>query len=172
MKKDGASAALSVRVLGLGDLDAAAFAAVMREIHAAWNGIVSPDFDGLRVGDDRRRASRTIREWCDGTRVDVVVTIGRGGHLAGDFAPEMTAPLLERSLPGVEERMCLAAPRSAADLLFRGKAGMRRGTMIVNLPARPSRVRAIARFLAPVLGHAIEKARGGDRECAHQAGAG
>lgn len=172
MGKKTSSAALRVGVLGLGDLDAAAFAAVVREIQVAWNGLVSPDIAGLRFGDDPRRASRTIRQWCDRGHVDVLVTVGRGGHRVEDFAPKMTAPLLERPLPGIEERMCLAAPRGAADLLFRGRAGMRGGALIVNLPARPSRVRAIARFLAPVLVHAIEKARGSEHECAHRVRAG
>jgi molybdopterin biosynthesis enzyme MoaB len=170
MKKNGAACVLRVRVLGLGDLDPAAFAAVGRKIISEWEGLASPDFSGLLAGDDRRRAARTIRRWCGGGLADVVVTIGRAGHLAGDFAPEMTAPLLERALPGIEERMCLAAPRSVADLLFRGKAGMRGATLIVNLPARPSRAGAIARFLAPVLEHAITKARGSDRECVPLAG--
>ena len=170
MKKNGASPMLRVGILGLGDLEPGAFAALGREIFSEWDGLASPDFSALLVGDDRRRASRVIREWCAGGSADVVVTVGRAGHLAGDFAPEMTAPLLERSLPGVEERMCLAAPRSAADLLFRGRAGMRGAALIVNLPARPARARAIARFLAPVLGHAIAKARGSDLECAPPTG--
>ena len=42
---------------------------------------------------------------------------------------------------------------------------MRKGTLVVNLPARPARARVIVRFLGPVVGHAIEKARGSDREC-------
>jgi molybdopterin biosynthesis enzyme MoaB len=78
----------------------------------------------------------------------------------------MTAALLDRVLPGVEERMYLATARGRLDLLFRGRAGMRRGTLVVNLPARLARARAIVRFLGPVVGHAVEKARGSDRECA------
>ncbi len=78
----------------------------------------------------------------------------------------MTAALLERSLPGIEERMYLASGRGPRDLLFRGRAGMRRGTLVVNLPAHAARARAIVRFLGPVVGHAIEKARGSDQDCA------
>ncbi len=42
---------------------------------------------------------------------------------------------------------------------------MRKGTLVVNLPSRPARARAIVRFLGPVVGHAVEKARGSDQEC-------
>jgi molybdopterin biosynthesis enzyme MoaB len=62
--------------------------------------------------------------------------------------------------------MYLGSPRSPHDLLFRGRAGMRRRTLVVNLPARPARARAIVRFLGPVIVHAVEKAHGSDRECA------
>jgi molybdopterin biosynthesis enzyme MoaB len=152
--------------VGLGVEGAGTAAAVSREILAAWGTRFALDLGSLQVGDDRRGAVRAIRSWCDRDRVDVVLTVGRCGHLPEDYAPEMTAPLLDRPLPGVEERMCLAPPRRPEHLLFRGRAGMRGGALIVNLPARASRVRTIARFLAPVIGHALEKARGSDRECA------
>lgn len=109
--------------------------------------------------------ARAIRGWCDRERVDVVLTVGRSGHRATDYAPEATAPLIDRALPGIEERMYLAPPRRPDDLLHRGRAGLRRGTLVVNLPDRIGRVAAIARFLAPLLRHALEKARGSDREC-------
>jgi len=120
---------------------------------------------GVCVGEDERLAERSIRRWCDREGVDVVFTVGRSGHERADFAPEMTARLLERVLPGVEERMYLASARGCSGLLFRGRAGMRKGTLVVNLPAHPARVRSIVRFLGPVVGHALEKARGSDREC-------
>jgi molybdopterin biosynthesis enzyme MoaB len=159
-----------VRVLGLGDVDERALAPFVRELRAAWDGIVDPAIACAGAGRDRRAAARTIRGWCDGGGADVVLTVGCGGHRAEDFAPELTRPLLERELPGVEERMCLAAPRRPEDLLFRGCAGLRGTTLVVNLPDRPARVRAIARMLAPVIGHALEKARGSDRECGHAGG--
>jgi molybdopterin biosynthesis enzyme MoaB len=161
-----ASKALGVRIMGLGDDGCRALAAVARAVDDLWSSDGGVGIESARVGDDAQLAARTIRRWCDRDRVDVVFTVGRGGHVREDFAPEITAALLDRSLPGVEERMYLDSARSPHDLLFRGKAGMRRGTLVVNLPARPARARAIVRFLGPVVGHAVEKARGSDRECA------
>jgi len=119
-----------------------------------------------RLRAERRELVRHLRRWADRERLDVVCTVGRSGHLAGDFAPDVTRPLLERTLPGIEERMYLAVPRRPEDLLFRGAAGIRRGTLIVNLPDRAARVRVILGFLAPVLGHALEKIAGDESECA------
>lgn len=158
---------LTVRILGLGHDGGRTVPAVTE----AARGLGAGDGWLVRVestigSDDPRAAARTIRRWCDRDRVDVVFTVGRGGHEPGDFAPELTAALLDRPLPGIEERMYLASPRQPLDLLFRGRAGMRRATLVVNLPIREARARAIVRFLGPVVGHALEKARGDGRECA------
>jgi molybdopterin biosynthesis enzyme MoaB len=152
-------------VAALGDEGRATVPGAVAELQAAWGKGRAVEVQSLVVGEDRRLLGRSIRRWCDRERVDVVLTIGRSGHLAGDFAPEVTLPLLERTLPGVEERMYLAPPRRVEELLFRGRAGVRGVTVVVNLPARRARVAAIAAFLAPLLGHALEKMRGSDREC-------
>jgi gephyrin len=159
------SRARAVRILGLGDDGDRALPAVAQAVVDLWSGDVAVQVESVCTGDDERRAVRSIRRWCDRDRVDVVFTVGRSGHERSDFVPEMTARLLDRALPGIEERMHLAAARGRFDLLFRGRAGMRGGTLVVNLPTRAPRVRAIVRFLGPVVGHAVEKARGSDREC-------
>lgn len=159
------SRARAVRILGLGDDGGKTLPAVARAVVDLWSGDAAVQVESVCAGDDERRAVRSIRRWCDRDRVDVVFTVGRGGHERTDFAPEMTARLLNRALPGIEERMYLAAARGRLDLLFRGRAGMRGGTLVVNLPSRATRARTIVRFLGPVVGHAVEKARGSDREC-------
>jgi len=160
------SKALAVRLLGLGDDGCSALPAVAGAVKASWSCRSAARIECCCAGDDRSVAARSIRRWCDHDQVDVVFTVGRSGHELADFAPEMTADLLERTLPGIEERMYLASARSPLDLLFRGRAGMRGGTLVVNLPARPARARVIVRFLGPVVEHALEKARGSERECA------
>ena len=155
----------AVRILGLGNDNGRVLPAVVTAVTSLWSGDATVEIENLSVGDDIQRATRVIRRWCDRDRVDVVFTVGRSGHERADFAPELTAELLDRVLPGIEERMHLTAARGGLDLLFRGKAGMRKTTLVVNLPASTTRARTIVRLLRPVVGHAIEKARGSDREC-------
>jgi molybdopterin biosynthesis enzyme MoaB len=158
------SSLLTIRVLGLGEGGLQALPSVVNAVRELWAGVGS--VEGLAIGDNPPLATRWIRRWCDRDRVDVVFTVGRGGHESTDYAPEMTAGLLTRELPGVEERMYLASPRRPLDLLFRGRAGLRKATLVVNLPDRAARARTIVGFLGPVVGHALEKARGSDRDCA------
>lgn len=157
---------LGVRVLGLGGDGGRAVSAVVRGVQGLWSRDAVVEVETAQAGTDARLAAGTIRRWCDRDKVAVVLTVGCAGHERDDYAPEMTAALLDRSLPGIEERMYLSSARRPLDLLFRGRAGMRRTTLVVNLPARPARAGAIVRFLAPVVRHAIEKARGSERECA------
>jgi molybdopterin adenylyltransferase len=157
---------LQIRVLSLGDAGGRALPAVVREVRARWSAQGGLAIESARGGDDARGAAAAMRRWADRDQVDVVLTVGRGGPTREDFAPEITAALLDRALPGVEERMCLATPRRPEDLLFRGRAGLRRATLVVNLPERPARARLIVGLLGPVVRHALEKARGSDRECA------
>ncbi len=162
---------LEVRILGLGVDGGQAVPAVARDVRELWRRDAVIEIETAQAGVDPRLATGTIRRWCDGGQVAVVFTVGRAGHDREDFAPEITGALLDRSLPGIEERMYLASARRPRDLLFRGRAGMRRATLVVNLPARPARARAIVRFLGPIVSHVIEKARGSDRECARSVAA-
>jgi molybdopterin biosynthesis enzyme MoaB len=149
-------ALLRVRVLGLGAPGGRTPPTVEEAVRGLWSrgGPVQVEAEGGI--DDPRVAARTIRRWCDRERVEVVLTVGRGGPSAEDFAPEVCAALIDRPLPGIEERMYLSPPRTPENLLFRGRAGMRGGTLIVNLPDRAARARLIVGVLGPVVRHAVE----------------
>ncbi len=119
----------------------------------------------FRIGADPVELAGLLRRLVDREGLEVICTVGRSGHRAEDFTPDVTRKLLHRSLPGFEERMYLADPRRPEDLLFRGAAGIRKTTLIINLPGRMTRVREIVRFSAPVLAHALEKIAGSESEC-------
>jgi molybdopterin biosynthesis enzyme MoaB len=168
---DAPARSLTVGILALGSDGGRCLSGLERVLRSAWAAVGSIEVVCEDAGDDAGRARAILVRWCGRERADVVLTIGRAGHLAEDFAPEVTAPLLERTLPGIEERMCLAPPARPEDLLFRGRAGFRGATLLVNLPGRAARAAAIVRLLAPVVGHALGKARGDATECA-RSGAG
>jgi len=169
-KRMETSQTLTVRILGLGDEGSMTLPSVAGAVANMWSRQAVLEIESIRPVNDERLAARSIRRWCDRDQVDVVFTVGCSGHGHADFAPGMTAGLLDRTLPGIEERMYLASGRSRLGLLFRGKAGMRKGTLVVNLPAHPARIREIVRFLGPVVVHATEKARGSDRPCVRAGG--
>jgi len=157
-------AGLRVGIAFLESLPAAARSSVEGDVRRLW-GALTPLEVHHSSPAGRRELDRLLRRWSGRDGLDVACTIGAAGHRCEDYAPEVTGRLLSRALPGIEERMHCARPATAADLLFRGRAGLRGRTLLLNLPSRPARIRTVLGFLAPVLPHAMEKVRGDGGEC-------
>ena len=113
------------------------------------------------VPDEPREISATLARWADDDRADLVLTTGGTGLTERDVTPEATSGILDRQAPGIPEAMRVAVvarfPRAA---LSRGVAGVRRRTLIINLPGSPSGVRDGLSVLDGIAGHAVELVRG------------
>ena len=95
--------------------------------------------------------------------VDVVLTTGGTGISPTDRTPEATAPLLDRSLPGLADAIRSAGlPRVPTAVLSRGLAGVAGRTLVVNLPGSTGGVRDGLGVLDGVLDHAVEQLHGTD----------
>ena len=114
------------------------------------------------VPDDRDAISSVIVEVVEAGS-GLVVTTGGTGVSPRDVTPEATAPLLTRELPGVAEeirRVGIAALPHA--MLSRGVAGMRRGSLVVNLAGSTGAVRDGVPVIVQIAEHAVAQAAGGD----------
>ncbi len=95
--------------------------------------------------------------------VDVVLTTGGTGISPTDRTPEATAPLLDRSLPGLADAIRSAGlPQVPTAVLSRGLAGVAGRTLVVNLPGSTGGVRDGLGVLDGVLDHAVEQLHGAD----------
>ncbi|MGD0685775.1 MAG: MogA/MoaB family molybdenum cofactor biosynthesis protein [Streptosporangiaceae bacterium] len=119
--------------------------------------------DGPRVIPDGEPVLAALRE-AVAAGYDVVVTTGGTGLTPGDLTPEMTRKVIDREIPGIAEalRSAGAAAGIPAAVLSRGLAGLAGTTLVVNLPGSAGGVRDGMAVLAPILGHAVAQARGGD----------
>ncbi|MFD1213346.1 MogA/MoaB family molybdenum cofactor biosynthesis protein [Arthrobacter sp. GCM10027362] len=91
----------------------------------------------------------------------VVITSGGTGLSHDDLTPEMTAPLLERELPGIMEAIRAAGRASTPHAaLSRGHAGTAGRTFIVNLPGSPRGVMDALAVLDPIIDHLCDQLEG------------
>ena len=108
-----------------------------------------------------------LKRLCDEDLADLVLTTGGTGFSPTDLTPEATLFVVERPAPGIAEAMrynsLQITPRA---MLSRAAAGIRKKTLIVNLPGSPKAVRECLEFILPSLGHGLEILRGTAGECA------
>ena len=116
------------------------------------------------VPDDPHRLTTLLQSICDAPGApDLVLTAGGTGLGPRDTTPEATRAACERMVPGIAEtiraRSLAVTPHA---MLSRGEAGVRRATLIVNLPGSPGGSLDGWEVLAQVAAHAAEQLRGGD----------
>lgn len=118
------------------------------------------------IPDEREMIRRTLLEWCDGG-ADLIVTTGGTGVSPRDVTPDATLDVIDREIPGMAEAMRRqSAAVTPHAMISRAMAGIRGRTLIINLPGSPKGARENLAVLRPALGHAIEKIKGDESECA------
>lgn len=112
------------------------------------------------VPDDRKWVRDELVRLCDDAEPDVILTIGGTGVRPTDWAPEATRDVMEKEVPGIAEAMRQESLRKVRTaMLSRGTAGIRKRTLIVNLPGSPKGAKDNLAVLLPVLEHTVEKIR-------------
>ena len=138
--------------------------AVIREmVTAAGYAVVSQHL----LSDDRQALTELLIDICDNRKADLILTTGGTGFSQRDNAPEATLAAIERNVPGIAEAMRVNSlqytPRS---MLSRGVSGIRKSTLIINLPGSPKAVRENLGFALPALEHGLAILTGDAAECA------
>ena len=113
------------------------------------------------VPDERDSIAAGIAELADET--PLVLTTGGTGFGPRDVTPEATASVLERPAPGIAEAIRAdALAKTPHALLSRGLAGIRGGTLVVNLPGSPGGVRDGMPVILSIAAHVLAQVAGGD----------
>ena len=112
------------------------------------------------VPDEREILEKTLAAWCDTQQMDILLTTGGTGFSRRDVTPEATQAIIERNAPGLAEAMRASSLQVTPHaMLSRAIAGIRRQTLIVNLPGSPRGALENLAVILPVLPHAAELMR-------------
>lgn len=111
--------------------------------------------------DDKRILSEVMKKLADNNLVDLIITAGGTGISKDDYTPEATLAILDRQLPGIPEAMRTYGMRfTKRTMLTREVAGIRKDTLIVNLPGSPKSAKECMEYVLPEVVHAVEVLRG------------
>jgi len=107
--------------------------------------------------DDESAIRAILIEWADSGELDVILTTGGTGFSPRDVTPEATRAVIERESPGLAEAMRAASSRITPHaMLSRIVTGIRRKTLIINLPGSPKGAVENLQVVVSVLPHAIQ----------------
>ena len=118
------------------------------------------------VPDQEEAIAETMRRWVDKDEIDLIVSTGGTGVSPSDVTPEATRPLIDKEIPGISEAMRQASLQKTPNaMLSRGIAGIRKKSLIINLPGSEKAARENIEAVLPTLSHAIYKIKGGMKDC-------
>ncbi len=118
------------------------------------------------VPDEEAQIIPVLLKWVDELELDLIVTTGGTGLTPRDVTPEATLKVIEREVPGMAEAIRMEGLKKTPHaMLSRAVAGIRKASLIVNLPGSPKAVREAMEVLLPALPHALAKVKGEATEC-------
>jgi len=122
--------------------------------------------------DEREAIEDRLRHFCDERGMDLVVTVGGTGFAPRDVTPEATRAVVERPTPGLDEAMRAASlAKTPHAMLSRGASGIRKKTLILNLPGSERAAVENLGAAVPALEHGLRKLRGDASDCGRPANA-
>lgn len=106
--------------------------------------------------DEEEELSAVMKEICDQQQADLILTTGGTGFTPRDCMPEAAQAIIEKQVPGIAEAIraySLGFTKHA--MLSRGVSGIRKATLIINLPGSVKAVEESLTYIIDQLPHAL-----------------
>ncbi len=118
------------------------------------------------IPDQVEKIRDTLIAWVDEEKIDLLITTGGTGVAPTDVTPEAMVMVIEKDIPGMAEAMRAESLKKTPNaVLSRGRAGIRKNSLIINLPGSEKAARENIAVLLPSLAHALDKIQGGTSDC-------
>lgn len=119
----------------------------------------------LLLPDNKNRLKRELIRLADQRQVNVIFTTGGTGFSERDITPEATLEVCDRQAPGIAEAMrWYSLSITPKAMLSRQASGIRKKTLIVNMPGSPKAVKEDLDFILKPLAHGLGILRGTDTD--------
>ncbi|WP_300181422.1 molybdopterin adenylyltransferase [uncultured Aliivibrio sp.] len=118
------------------------------------------------IPDEQDVIEKTLIELTDEKGCCLVVTTGGTGPAKRDVTPEATEAVCDRMMPGFGELMRAESLKFVSTaILSRQTAGLRKDSLIVNLPGKPKSIRECLDAVFPAIPYCIDLMEGPFLEC-------
>ena len=119
------------------------------------------------VPDEQAQIEAKLCQIADSGEIQLLVTTGGTGFAPRDVTPEATLAVCDRLTPGIPEAMRYASMQvTNRAMLSRAQAGIRKGTLIINLPGSPKAAKENLEAVLSAIGHGLEMLSGRPADCA------
>jgi molybdenum cofactor synthesis domain-containing protein len=124
-------------------------------------GVEFDEVDYRVVPDEEQLIGEALFHLSERSDVDLILTTGGTGLAPRDVTPQITLHSIDYEVPGIAEAMRAASLKvTPAGMLSRSVAGVRKRTLIINLPGNPKAVRENLEAISGALQHAVDTLRG------------
>ncbi|XP_046575609.1 gephyrin-like isoform X1 [Haliotis rubra] len=113
------------------------------------------------VPDEVQRIKDLLIDWTDNLKLDLILSTGGTGFTARDVTPEATKAVLDRDALGITVAMLTGSLNiTPLAMLSRLTCGIRKSTLIINLPGSTKGSEECFRFAAVGVSHAVDQLQG------------
>ncbi|MDZ7697108.1 MAG: MogA/MoaB family molybdenum cofactor biosynthesis protein [Deltaproteobacteria bacterium] len=127
-------------------------------------------FDVVRraiVPDDLNQIIDSLIQWVDHEGLNLIITSGGTGLSPSDVTPQAMNRVIDYQVPGMAEAMrAESLKKTPHAMLSRALAGVRKRSLIINLPGSPRGAKENLTVVLPALSHGLAKLAGDPSECA------
>ena len=119
--------------------------------------------------DEKEMLAKEFKHMADDLGVNLVLSTGGTGFSVRDITPEATKMVIERETPGISEAIrYFSLQITKRAMLSRAASGIRKNTLIVNLPGSPKACKEALDFVLDDIKHGIDILLGSASECARR----
>lgn len=119
--------------------------------------------------DERKILANEMMRIADNDIADLILTTGGTGVSPRDWTPEATKDIVEREVPGIPEAMrAYSLQITKRAMLSRAAAGIRKETLIINMPGSPKAVDECLQYIISELDHGLKILKGTASNCARK----
>jgi molybdopterin adenylyltransferase len=131
------------------------------------NGWVVSDY--AIVPDETDIIKDKLIDICDSEKANLIITTGGTGFSLRDVTPEATEEVIEKKVPGFSEMLRIEGQKKTPRaILSRGVSGIRKNTLIINIPGSIKGVKDSLELIYRSLPHGIDILAGRDAECGQE----